>query len=123
MTQGLGDQPFHGKIAILTNQWTNSAAEMLVSFAVENRLATLIGTKTAGNVLGAVNFKVGGGYFLRLPVFGWYTTQGDCVESKGVSPDLAVEVDPHELNSGIDQQMIASLSVLNSETQVRAAAR
>jgi carboxyl-terminal processing protease len=123
MTQGLGDQPFHGKIGILTNQWTNSAAEMLVSFAAENRLATLVGTKTAGNVLGAVNFKVGGGYFLRLPVFGWYSTKGDCVERKGVSPHLAVEVNPLELNSGIDQQLIAALGVLNSEKHAQAAVR
>lgn len=123
MTQGLGDQPFHGRVVILVNQWTNSSAEMLVSFAAENRLATLIGTKTAGNVLGAVNFKVGGGYFLRLPVFGWYTVQGDCVEGKGVSPDVAVQVDPHELNSGTDQQLLAALEFLNSATQVRAAAR
>ncbi len=123
MTQGLGDQPFHGKIAILVNQWTNSAAEMLVSFAAENRLATLIGVKTAGNVLGAVNFKVGGGYFLRLPVFGWYTVKGDCVEGKGVSPDLVVDVNPLELNSGIDQQMITALRLLNSEKHAQAAAR
>jgi carboxyl-terminal processing protease len=123
LTQGLGDQPFHGKIAILVNQWTNSAAEMLVSFAAEYRLATIIGTKTAGNVLGAVNFKVGGGYFLRLPVFGWYTVKGDCVESQGVSPDLAVEVNPFELNSGTDQQMIAAISVLSTEKHAQAAAR
>ena len=123
MTQGLGKQPFHGKVIILINQWTNSAAEMLVSFAAENRLATLIGTKTAGNVLGAVNFKVGGGYFLRLPVFGWYGVKGDCVESKGVSPDFAVELDPHELNSGVDQQLLTALSILKSEEHARAAVR
>lgn len=123
MTQGLGHQPFHGKVIILINQWTNSAAEMLVSFAAENHLATLIGTKTAGNVLGAVNFKVGGGYFLRLPVFGWYTVKGDCVEGKGVSPDLVVELNPLELNSGIDQQMTAALRLLNSEKHAQAAAR
>jgi len=53
LTQGLGPQPFHGRVAILVNEWTNSAGEMLASFASENRLATIIGTKTAGNVLAA----------------------------------------------------------------------
>src|SRR5437879_6078460 len=36
-------------------------------------LATIVGQKTRGNVLGAINFKVGSGYWLRLPVFGWHT--------------------------------------------------
>ena len=68
MSQGLGPQPFHGRIVVLVNEWTNSAAEMVTSFAAENDLATIAGTKTAGNVLGAVNFKVGSGYWVRLPL-------------------------------------------------------
>ena len=79
LTQGLGPQPFHGKIVILVNEWTNSAAEMVAGFAADYRLATIVGNKTAGNVLGAANFRVGSGYWLRLPVFGWYTSQGSCL--------------------------------------------
>jgi len=92
LTQGLGPQPFHGRIAVLVNEWTNSAAEMLAGFASENRLATVVGTKTAGNVLGAVNQKIGGGYWLRVPVFGWYTSTGKCLEGQGVIPDRDVDV-------------------------------
>ena len=92
LTQGLGPQPFHGRVAILVNEWTNSAAEMLAGFASENRLATVVGTKTAGNVLGAVNQKLGGGYWLRVPVFGWYTSTGKCLEGQGVIPDRDVDV-------------------------------
>ena len=92
LTQGLGPQSFHGRVVILVNEWTNSAAEMLAGFASENRLATVVGTKTAGNVLGAVNQKVGGGYWLRVPVFGWYTSQGKCLEGQGVVPDQKVDV-------------------------------
>src|SRR5438552_186483 len=84
LTQGLGPQPFHGNIVLLVNEWTNSAAEMVASFAADNRLATLVGKKTAGNVLGAVNFKVGCGYWLHLPVFGWYNSQGKCLDGGGV---------------------------------------
>ncbi len=65
LTQGLGEQPFHKKIVVLVNELTNSAAEMVASFAAENRLATIIGKKTAGNVMGAANFKVGSGYWVR----------------------------------------------------------
>ncbi len=117
LTQGLGPQPFHGHIAILVNEWTNSAAEMVASFAKEERLATIIGVKTAGNVLGAVNVKVGGDYWLRLPVFGWYTAQGNCVEGSGIIPDLPIELDPGELNQGTDRQIAAAISVLTSKGQ------
>jgi len=119
LTQGLGPQPFHYKIVLLVNEWTNSAAEMVASFAAENRLATIVGTKTAGNVLGAMNFKVGSGYWLRLPIFGWYTWQGNCLEGKGVSPDFVMEIDPSMLNAGIDQQLDKAIEILNGTPSAR----
>jgi carboxyl-terminal processing protease len=112
LSQGLGPQPFHGNIVLLVNQWTNSAAEMVASFASENRLVKVIGNNTAGNVLGAENFSVGRGYWLRLPVFGWYTSQGECLEGNGVSPDEVVDVDPYLLNAGVDQQIDKALEML-----------
>jgi C-terminal processing protease CtpA/Prc len=114
LTQGLGPQPFHGKVAVLVNEWTNSAAEMLASFASENGLATIIGTKTAGNVLGAVNQRVGAGYWLRVPVFGWYTSNGKCLEGQGVLPDLETDVDPPSLDAAIDQQARRAAEVLDA---------
>ncbi len=112
MTQGLGPQPFHRRIVILVNEWTNSAAEMVTSFAAEHDLATIVGTKTAGNVLGAANFKVGSGYWVRLPIFGWYTSSGESLDGKGVTPHIRVDVDPYELSAGVDQQMDKSLEVV-----------
>jgi C-terminal processing protease CtpA/Prc len=57
-TEGLGPRRFHGRVAILVNEHTKSAAEMIAEFAGTNQLATLVGTRTAGEVLGAVNFLV-----------------------------------------------------------------
>ena len=105
LTQGLGPQPFHGKVVILVNEWTNSSAEMLAGFAAEKRLATIVGTKTAGNVLGAINQEVGSGYWLRVPVFGWYTSEGKCLEGAGVAPDVQVDVDPTAFRAGVDNQL------------------
>jgi carboxyl-terminal processing protease len=115
LTQGLGPQPFHGNIAILVNEWTNSAAEMVTSFASENKLATIVGTKTAGNVLGAVNMKVGDGHWLRLPVFGWYTIGGKCIEGQGIAPNVQVDVQADELSAGIDRQMNTAQELMNSK--------
>jgi C-terminal processing protease CtpA/Prc len=87
---------------------------MLAGFASENGLATIIGTKTAGNVLGAVNQKVGAGYWLRVPVFGWYTSNGKCLEGQGVAPDLDADVDPPSLDAAIDQQARRAADILNA---------
>ena len=114
MTQGLGPQPFHGKIVLLVNEWTNSAAEMVTSFAAEHGLAAIVGKKTAGNVLGAANFKVGSGYWVRLPIFGWYTSRGESLDGEGVTPDIRVDVDPCQLSAGVDQQMEKAVTVVTS---------
>ena len=116
LTQGLGPQPFLGRIVVLVNEWTNSAAEMVANFAAENKLATIVGRKTRGNVLGATNFQVGGGYWLRLPVFGWFTSQGKTLEGVGVDPDIEVDVSASGLAGGEDRQISKAIEILNAST-------
>src|SRR5205823_12313742 len=114
VTEGLGPQPFHGRIVLLINEHTHSAAEMVASFPKQNRLATLVGTRTAGEVLGGANFKLPGGYVLRMPVAGWYTWQGECIEGTGVEPDMIVENSPESLATGVDTQLQKALAVVNT---------
>jgi len=71
----------------------------------QNRLSSIVGAKTAREVLGGANFKLPGGYILRMPVAGWYTWQGECIEGKGVEPDIAVENSPESLAAGADAQL------------------
>ncbi len=87
---------------------------MVASFAKHNRLATLVGTRTAGEVLGGANFKPPGGYILRMPVAGWYTWQGDCIEGKGVEPDFVAENSPDSLAAGVDTQLHKALEVVKT---------
>src|SRR6266699_2584779 len=114
VTEGLGPQPFHGRIVILINEYTHSAAEMVASFANQNRLATLVGTRTGGEVLGGANFKLPDGYVLRMPVAGWYTWQGECIEGTGVEPDVAVENSAESLSVGVDTQLEKELQIVES---------
>ena len=114
VTEGLGPQPFHGRIVVLVNEHTHSAAEMVASFAKQNHHATIVGTRTAGEVLGGANFKLPGGYILRMPVAGWYTWQGDCIEGKGVEPDFVAENSPDSLGAGVDTQLDRALEVVKS---------
>jgi hypothetical protein len=47
-TETLGTKRHHGKVALLVNEHSASAAEMVAALASEYGLATLVGTKTAG---------------------------------------------------------------------------
>jgi C-terminal processing protease CtpA/Prc len=87
---------------------------MVTSFAAEHDLAAVVGTKTAGNVLGAANFKVGSGYWVRLPIFGWYTSRGESLDGKGVTPHIGVDVDPCQLSAGVDQQMEKAVAAITT---------
>ena len=113
MTQGLGPQPFHGRIAVLINEWTNSAGEMAAQFAKDAGLATVIGRTTMGNVLGSTLLDAGHGYRLYLPIFGWYSPSGIYTEGSGVEPDVEIDVTPAELACGCDAQLEKALQVVD----------
>ena len=86
-TEGLGGRDFHGRVTILVNRHTASAAEMIVAFARENQLATIVGEKTAGRLLSATSVKVGNGFRLAMPTGAYYTWNGLVLEGTPMEPD------------------------------------
>jgi carboxyl-terminal processing protease len=104
-TEGLGDKPFHGRIVLLVDRHTASAAEMIVAFARENSLATIVGEKTAGRLLSATSAKVGHGYRLALPTGAYYTWKGSVLEGTPIEPDQSVAFDWREARRGNDRQL------------------
>src|SRR2546426_708336 len=112
VTEGLGPQKFHGRVAILVNEHTASAGEMLAAFAEENGLATIVGTKTAARLLSGSTFKAGFGYIIGLPAAAYLTWQGRLIEGKGVTPSIPVELSPDHLIAGNDPQMQKAVEVV-----------
>ncbi len=113
VTEGLGPQPFHGRVVILVNQHSASAAEMLAAFAQENQLATVVGTKTPGRLLSGGAFKAGHGFILGLPTACYLTWQGTMLEGKGVEPEHPVELSHEALREGRDTQMEKAVEVVS----------
>jgi hypothetical protein len=79
-TEALGSQRHHGHVAMLVNEHSASAAEMVAAFASEYRLATLVGTTTAGQLVATSAFKVGFGYRVVMPVATYFTWHGTNLE-------------------------------------------
>ena len=90
ITEGLGAMAFHGKTAILVDESTTGAGERIAAFAQERRLALVVGARTAGKLICCSVYKVGHGYFVRIPARAWYTWSGELLETKGVVPDCTV---------------------------------
>jgi C-terminal processing protease CtpA/Prc len=111
-TEGLGDKPFHRKIVLLVDRHTASAAEMIVAFARENSLATIVGEKTAGRLLSATSAKVGHGYRLAFPTGAYYTWKGSVLEGTPIEPDESIAFDWREARRGNDPQLKHSIELL-----------
>ena len=111
-TEGLGPQKFHGRIALLVNEHSASASEMVAAFAAENGLAKIIGTTTPGRLVGSKPFKLSQGYFLILPVGAYLTWQGSRLEGQGVKPDLEVPLSYESISNGRDNQLEAAIQIV-----------
>jgi carboxyl-terminal processing protease len=107
-TEGLGAQKHHGKTVLLINEHSASASEMVAAFASENRLATLVGNKTAGRLTGANSFKVGYGYRVALPVVQYRTWNETVLEGAGVPTDIEEPLSLDDLWRCKDNQLAAA---------------
>jgi C-terminal processing protease CtpA/Prc len=112
--EGLGAKKFHGRVVVLVDRHTASAAEMIVAFVRENKLAMIVGEPTAGRLLSATSVKVGEGYRLALPTGAYYTWKGSVLEGTPIEPDELVEFDWRERRSGVDAQLNRAIESLRS---------
>lgn len=119
-TEGLGPKSFHGRIILLVNRHTASAAEMIVAFARENKLATIIGEKTAGRLLSATSVKVGNGFRLALPTGAYHTWNGTILEGTPIEPDLGVEYDWRTRRDSRDLQLEYAIEPRRNSSTVKA---
>jgi C-terminal processing protease CtpA/Prc len=113
-TEGKGTQRFQGRVVILVNEHTASSSEMITAFAAENRLGTVVGSRTAGRLLGGNSFKVGHGYRIALPVVAYRTWRDAKLEGKGIDPDVAAPFSPEPLRDGVDSQLRAAVDALSN---------
>ena len=113
-TEGLGPKPFHGRVTLLVNRHTASAAEMIVAFARENKLATIIGEKTAGRLLSATSVKVGNGFRLALPTGAYHTWKGTDLEGIPIEPDQTIEFNWRDRRLGADRQLAYAIECLTT---------
>lgn len=112
-TEGLGAKSFHRHIVLLVDRHTASAAEMVTIFAKENKLATIVGEKTAGRLLSATSVKVGHGFRLALPTGAYYTWNLTALEGTPLDPEVLEEFDWKVRQRGEDRVLQRAIAHLN----------
>jgi C-terminal processing protease CtpA/Prc len=78
---------------------------MIVAFARENQLATIVGEKTAGRLLSATSVKVSNGFRLAMPTGAYYTWSGSVLEGTPMEPDELIEFNWRERRARVDGQL------------------
>lgn len=117
VSEGLGPKRWHGHVVILANEHTASAGEMVAAFAVENSLAKIVGTETAGRLIPGSGFKLGYGYMLVMPKAEYVTWAGQRFEGKGVRPSLEVIWSPESSAAEKDNQLDQAVRIIKNSFQ------
>ncbi|HEY3592701.1 MAG TPA: S41 family peptidase, partial [Polyangiaceae bacterium] len=78
-------------MAVLVNEYSASAAELLAGSLQDNHRATIVGVSTfgKGSVQTIVELPRGAG--LKLTTMRYYTPSGRSIQAQGIEPDIAVE--------------------------------
>ena len=115
--RSLGYNVFANKklsMAVLVDQGSASAAEILAGALSQHGVAKLIGTRTFGKGSVQQLMELGGGAELKVTVAQWLTPNGSSISDGGLQPDIEVEGKPARPDdfgrSGGDPQKEAAIT-------------
>jgi sarcosine oxidase subunit alpha len=111
----MGGTPFTGPLAILTDEGTASAAEILAAGLQEAKRAVVVGDISLGAVLPSVIEALPGGAVMQYVVADFKTPKGIALEGRGVQPNRHVVETRSALRGGRDPVLDAALVALKSE--------
>jgi tricorn protease len=102
----------YGPKVMLINQDAGSGGDYMPWAFRSLGLGKLMGTRTWGGIIGiAANPRLIDGGTLVVPFFRMYSPDGHWqIENQGVAPDIEVELDPIEVNNGVDPQLDAAIA-------------
>ena len=113
--KNFSDGPFNKyKIAVLINEGSASASEILAACLKENINATLVGQKTFGK--GSVQYplKLSDGSMLKVTVAEWLTPKGNHIDGVGIKPDIEVELKEEDIKAEKDPQLNKAIEIIGN---------
>lgn len=113
--RSLGYNVFANKklsMAILMDQNTASAAEILSGALQQHGVAKLVGTRSFGKGSVQELLDLGGGAELKVTVARWLTPNGTSISDGGLKPDIAATTTAKDVAAGKDPQKDAAVAWL-----------
>lgn len=83
-------QTFKGKVYVLTDSKTSKVSEVLADVLRKEKIASVVGQKTAGATILVEDLMINDEYDLVLPVADFYHCEGKSLNKIGVDPDRIV---------------------------------
>jgi carboxyl-terminal processing protease len=112
-SEDLGNKVYKGKVAVLINQFTGSAAEGFAGVMKAKTKATLIGQTTAGQLLSAQWMKVKGDWRLFIPTAAAYGPDGKPAIDTPTTPNIEAKPTRQDICGNRDPVLMRALTVLN----------
>jgi carboxyl-terminal processing protease len=102
-------------MVVLINDGTASMGEILASALQEGKVATLLGTTTAGEVAGSIVVPLSDGSALQVTTLRIDSGEGTVLNNIGVHPDIELAASVDDVRNGVDGQMQEALSRLRTQ--------
>lgn len=83
---------YRGRIFVLTDRYTGSAAEVFANGIQETGRGVVIGQQSKGGVLAATHYRLPNGFDIHVPLMDYHTAMGIRLEGRGVIPDVVVDL-------------------------------
>ncbi len=103
------------KMAILIDQGSASASEILAGALSQHNVAKLVGTRTFGKGSVQELIDVGNGAQLKVTVARWITPNGASISDGGLRADIAADRTAADVKAGKDPQTAAAVLYLLSD--------
>lgn len=113
-TEDLGNKVYRGKVIILINESTGSAAEGFAGYMKLNSKVTLIGTPTAGQLLGGEPIRLSDGWTLFMPTHAAWGPDGKSAIDKTTAPNIEVRMSRRDFCENRDPVLVKALEVINT---------
>lgn len=101
---------YNKPLAILVNENSASASEVLSGAVKDYGVGSLVGTKTFGKGIVQNIYNLSDGSGLKVTIAKYYTPNGICIHGKGIEPDYYIENEGEE-----DLQLEKAIEVINSK--------
>lgn len=98
--------------AVLINEGSASASEIVAGALKDNKAATIFGVKSFGKGSVQQMKELSGGSELKVTIARWYRPSGENIDKKGIEPDKEVKMSEDDYASGRDPQKDAAIDFL-----------